>query len=78
MAAILTDPSPGGPDRCGDCDAPFVCGLEAPSGCWCARLPALRAAPRAGAVCRCPTCMQRTIERERVHDAAGIGPIAPR
>ncbi len=49
MAAILTDPSPGGPDRCDACGVPFVCGLESPSGCWCARLlaiPLLRAAAR--------------------------------
>jgi nicotinate-nucleotide--dimethylbenzimidazole phosphoribosyltransferase len=72
MAAILTDPSPGGPDRCAACGAPFGCGLAAPGGCWCATLPALRTIAPAGGRCLCPACLRRALERERVLGAAGI------
>jgi nicotinate-nucleotide--dimethylbenzimidazole phosphoribosyltransferase len=77
MAAILTEPpteprDSSGVAACSDCGAPFECGMMAPQGCWCARLPALAAAPTPGAGCRCPQCLVRAIERERVFAAAGI------
>ncbi|HYF59456.1 MAG TPA: nicotinate-nucleotide--dimethylbenzimidazole phosphoribosyltransferase [Burkholderiaceae bacterium] len=77
MAAILTDPSPAGADRCAGCGAPFDCGIDRPEGCWCARLPALAAPPAPGAGCLCETCLATAIERERVRDALGIAAIAP-
>ena len=77
MAAILTEPrDPSDRAACSDCGAPFECGMSAPQGCWCARLPALAAAPTPGAGCRCDPCLTRAVERERVFAAVGIEAIA--
>jgi nicotinate-nucleotide--dimethylbenzimidazole phosphoribosyltransferase len=70
MAAILTDPPGVIGARCAACGAPFGCGIDAPEGCWCARLPALAAPPAPGAGCLCPACLARAIERERAADPA--------
>lgn len=76
MAAILTEPSGGTtPTRCERCGATFRCGLDAPQGCWCARRPVLTAAPRPGASCLCPDCLQAAHERERVLEATGLAPV---
>jgi hypothetical protein len=66
MAAHRPDPewsdaSPGADvaaTHCSRCGAAFVCGIDEPGGCWCARLPVLPAAAvAADAGCLCEACL---------------------
>ncbi|HQR78270.1 MAG TPA: cysteine-rich CWC family protein [Burkholderiaceae bacterium] len=44
--------------RCSACGAEFVCGVEDPEGCWCARLPAVPSDGLvSGAGCLCERCL---------------------
>jgi ribosomal protein L34E len=48
---------------CARCGTPFQCGVDAPEGCWCARLPVLPAGalvPDSG--CLCETCLRELID----------------
>jgi hypothetical protein len=48
--------------RCARCGTAFVCGVDEPGGCWCARLPRLPAtALEADDGCLCEACLQRAL-----------------
>lgn len=50
---------------CARCGAPFTCGVDAPGGCWCARLPPLPAgALVAGEACVCERCLRAALAGE--------------
>jgi ribosomal protein L34E len=65
----MTDRAPEFAACCARCGAPFVCGVDEPGGCWCARLPKLPAtALAADAGCLCETCLRKALAQ--VADAA--------
>ena len=61
LDAESSDASPGADmaaTHCSRCDVPFICGMDEPGGCWCARLPVLPAAAvSADAGCLCEACL---------------------
>jgi hypothetical protein len=47
---------------CARCGVQFQCGVDAPDGCWCARLPVLPAgAIDADRGCLCEACLQAVL-----------------
>jgi len=60
-----------GGKRCACCAAVFVCGRGAPGGCWCARLPPLRASRLAADIdCLCPACLAALCAQQAAEAAA--------
>ncbi|MCU0938852.1 MAG: cysteine-rich CWC family protein [Burkholderiaceae bacterium] len=56
------DAEPAFSARCARCGVPFQCGVDAPDGCWCARLPMLPAgAIDADRGCLCEACLQAVL-----------------
>jgi len=56
---------------CARCGTRFQCGVDAPAGCWCARLPLLPAtATAADRGCLCEACLQELLDRRTVVRAA--------
>jgi len=60
--------------HCARCGTAFQCGVDAPGGCWCARLPVLPAtAVQADAGCLCPTCLEAMLCDAGPASAVGHG-----
>ena len=52
--------------RCGNCGAPFTCGLAAGCAeCWCAALPNVVPVPQVDATvsCLCPACLEAAVQK---------------
>ena len=58
----MTD-DPALTSTCTRCGTRFQCGVDAPEGCWCARLPVLPAgALEADAGCLCEACLRALVD----------------